>query len=106
MTSKREASIYKIVASIAVFAFIFIGWKYNNLINAYKTAEKEKVWFCKEYNKLKCNADQFLVHLQTDSLIMIEINELYEENERFASMLAEIENYPCGHAILEKLWNE
>lgn len=32
--------------------------------------------------------------------------ELWEENQTFSSMLAEIENEPGGHEILEKLWQK
>ena len=34
------------------------------------------------------------------------VDELADENKRFSSMLASIENEPGGHEILEKLWNE
>ena len=34
------------------------------------------------------------------------IKELEKENQRFSSMLAEIENEKGGHEILKKLWNK
>ena len=34
------------------------------------------------------------------------IDELFEENQKFGSMFAEIENEPGGHEMLKKLYNQ
>lgn len=44
------ASCYIVLISISIS---ILGQKYINLKKAYKKAEQEKVWYCKEYNKLK-----------------------------------------------------
>ena len=51
-----------------------------------------------------------LIEREIDVLIGVKerVNkkEYWEENQRFSSMLSQIENEPGGHEILQKLWNE
>lgn len=48
--------------------------------------------------------------MSEDSLTIKTMEEdyvyLFDENQIFSSMLAEIENEPGGHEILKKLWNK
>jgi len=48
--------------------------------------------------------------IEENNLVLEQIEEDYymvwEENQRFSSMLSQIENEPGGHEILQKLWNE
>jgi len=42
--------------------------------------------------------------LTNTSDLELEIERLFDENQIFTSMLAEIENEPGGHEILQRLW--
>ena len=86
-----------IVASI--FTVVLIASKYNNLKKAYVESERKKVEYCKTINEL-CRDTVALNILQKDYY------ELWDENQRFSSIFAEIENEPGGHEILNKLWNK
>ena len=61
---------------------------------------------CPQYTE---TLDSLKLRINTDSvtlgLMEYEYMILWEENQKFSSMLAEIENEPGGHEILEKLWN-
>lgn len=92
-----------VTITVIVFMITLFSVKYLNLRNAYHKAEKERVEYCKKYNELKCKMSEDSVAV---NLLEKDYYELWEENQRFGSMLGEIENYPCGHAILEKLWNK
>jgi len=84
-------------------ASLVITIKYINLKREYKKTEQDKVNWCKKYHHLK------QVH-ENDSLTIILMEkdyvEQWEENQIFSSMLSEIENEPCGHEVLQKLWKQ
>jgi len=58
MKPEKEKNIYQLVAIGCFFAFIFIGYKYSKLREVYHTAESDKVYYCKEYHKLKCEIER------------------------------------------------
>ena len=62
---------------------------------------------CPQYTE---TIDSLELRIHSDSVTMdlmeYEYSVLWEENQRFSSMLAEIEGEPGGHEILEKLWNK
>lgn len=62
---------------------------------------------CPQYTE---TIDSLELRIHSDSVTMdlmeYEYLVLWEENQRFSSMLAEIEGEPGGHEILEKLWNK
>ena len=62
---------------------------------------------CPQYTE---TIDSLELRIHTDSVTMdlmeYEYLVLWEENQRFSSMLAEIEGEPGGHEMLEKLWNK
>lgn len=84
-------------------ASLVIAIKYINLKREYKKTEQDKVDWCKKYHCLK------QTH-QNDSLTILQMEkdyvEQWEENQIFSSMLSEIENEPCGHEVLQKLWKQ
>lgn len=96
---KNKTSSNGIAAFIvtSILAFTFLAHKHNNLKKAYLKAEHDKVEYCKTVNEL-CKDTAASNILQKDYY------ELWEENQRFSSIFAEIENEPGGHEILEKLW--
>lgn len=51
--------------------------------------------------KKRISDDSIALKMYEEEYIM-----LWEENQRFSSMLAEIEGEEGGHEILKKLWNE
>ncbi len=63
-----------------------------------------------EVTDLKKEIEHLNKQIQIDSMTLDRANkdyyELWEENQIFSSMLAEIENEPGGHEILKKLWNK
>lgn len=60
ITPEKERSLYQLIAIGCLFAFLFIGYKYNNLKAAYQKAEQEKVYYCDEYHRAKCSIETFL----------------------------------------------
>ena len=62
---------------------------------------------CPQYTE---TIDSMQLRIDTDSvtigLMEYEYLILWEENQRFSSMLSQIENEPGGHEILTKLWQE
>ncbi len=50
--------------------------------------------------------DEELQLLESNVLMEETIDELFEENQKFGSMFAEIENEPGGHEMLKKLYNQ
>jgi hypothetical protein len=94
-TTKKYVAAF-IVGSI--FILTLTAHKYNSLKAAYERAEQDKVEYCEKYHEL-CKDTAATNLLQKDYY------ELWEENQRFSSMLSEIENEPGGHEILEKLWS-
>ena len=62
---------------------------------------------CPQYTE---TIDSLELRIHSDSVTMdlmeYEYLVLWEENQRFSSMLAEIEGEPGGHEILDKLWNK
>jgi hypothetical protein len=95
MKTEKERTLFQLLTYGCLFAFIYTGYKYVSLRSAYHEAESVKVYYCKEYHKLKCQA-------KSDSLI---IDDLYQENQTFTSMLGSIENEEGGHELLKKLWD-
>lgn len=65
---------------------------------------------CKQCSQYTQTIDSLELIIHTDSVTMdlmeYEYLILWEENQRFSSMLSQIENEPSGHEILQKLWNE
>ncbi len=63
-----------------------------------------------EVTDLKKEIEHLNKQIRIDSMTLDRANkdyyELWEENQIFSSMLAEIENEPGGHEILKKLWNK
>ena len=63
-----------------------------------------------EVTDLKKEIEHLNKQIQIDSMTLDRANkdyyELWEENQIFSSMLAEIENEPGGSEILKKLWDE
>jgi hypothetical protein len=57
MTKEQERSMYQIIAVLCFITCMFVTKKYVNLKHAYGKAESEKVYYCKEYNKLKCKIE-------------------------------------------------
>jgi len=62
---------------------------------------------CPQYTE---TIDSMQLRIDTDSvtidLMEYEYIQLWEENQRFSSMLAEIESQPGGPEMLERLWNK
>ena len=88
-----------VVAFIIAIIFIcmLMAHKYNNLKDAYSKAETNKVEYYKTVNALRKDT-------AASNILQKDYYELWEENQRFSSIFAEIENEPGGHEILEKLW--
>ena len=63
-----------------------------------------------EFNKLEnTNSDlhkKLAENLTHTADLEAEVERLFDENQIFTSMLAEIENEPGGHEILKKLWQD
>ena len=62
--------------------------------------------YSEQVKEIKVLESEQLELLETTELMGIQIDDLMEENQIFASMLSEIENEPGGHEILTKLYNE
>ncbi len=54
----KENTIYQLVAVLCFMAFIFTGYKYVNLRSTYQKAEQDKVYYCKEYHRMKCSINK------------------------------------------------
>lgn len=98
MKNKNTQTAVGAFIVVSIFAFVLIASKYNNLKKAYVESERKKVEYCKTVKEL-CKDTAASNILQEDYY------ELWEENQRFSSIFAEIENEPGGHEILEKLWS-
>ncbi len=65
---------------------------------------------CKQCPQYTETIDSMQLRIDTDSvtidLMEYEYTLLWEENQRFGSMLAEIESQPGGSEMLERLWNK
>jgi len=52
--SKTETNYYQLICVGLFIVMIACGYKYNNLKREYAKAEKEKIEFCKEVQRLNC----------------------------------------------------
>jgi len=89
-----------------IFAFSMIG--IAGAMKSCSTTKKAKPCTqCPSYTK---QIDSLKKKILIDSMTLEQANkdyyELWEENQIFSSMLAEIENEPGGHKILTKLWQK
>ena len=79
-------------------------------IKACNTTKNKGSKPCKECPQFTQQIDSLKKKIKIDSITLNQVNkdyyELWEENQIFTSMLAEIENEPNGHEILKKLWDE
>ena len=87
---------------IPMMAIIFLSFEGCNAPKKTKPCGQ-----CPQYTE---TIDSLELRIHTDSVTMdlmeYEYLVLWEENQRFSSMLAEIEGEPGGHEMLEKLWNK
>ena len=91
--------------AIAIGLLVYTEWKNR------KARPCENIFFsmqqCPEYTE---TLDSMQLRIDTDSvtidLMEYEYMLLWEENQRFSSMLAEIESQPGGPEMLERLWNK
>ena len=62
---------------------------------------------CPQYTQT-IDSLELIIHTDSVTIDLMEYEYLilWEENQRFSSMLSQIENEPGGHEILQKLWNE
>lgn len=88
---------------------ILIGFLFVMSFIIFRTNPK-KAKPCKQCPQYTQTIDSLELIIHTDSVTMdlmeYEYLILWEENQRFSSMLSQIENEPGGHEILQKLWNE
>ena len=100
----KNKIIILIVLSICLFSLT-----YSNLRDAYGKSEKEKLKYCIKYREQLERIECFIYEIQVKDSIINQMKEDYKEqwreNQIFSSMLAEIENEPEGHRIVEKLWS-
>lgn len=54
---RKENNIYVMVAVLCFGLMLFTGTQYIQLRQAYQISEHDKVQYCKEYWKLKCESD-------------------------------------------------
>ena len=90
---------------LVIFINILILFVAFKSCNTHKKAKP-----CKQCPQYTNTIDSLELIIHSDSITMdlmeYEYSVLWEENQRFSSMLSEIENEPGGHEILQKLWNE
>ena len=79
-------------------------------IMIYTCSTRKKTKPCTQCPQYTQNVDSLKSKIQDDSITMSMMETdyliIWEENQRFSSMLSEIENEPGGHEILKKLWDE
>lgn len=90
---------------ILLCTIVIIGLlTYNACVSSKKTKPCIQ---CPQYTKEIKKLEKVI---EENNLVLEQIEEDYymvwEENQRFSSMLSQIENEPGGHEILQKLWNE
>jgi hypothetical protein len=73
---------------IALFIFVAIGIKYNNLKTAYIKAEKEKVEYCEKYYEQKDLIEDLEYEIQMQDTV---IEFLNSDNQILSSFLAELD---------------
>ena len=105
MGNNNLANVLGFLLSLAVGLLVYTEWKKR------KARPCENIFFrvqqCSQHTQ---TIDSLELIIHTDSVTMdlmeYEYLILWEENQRFSSMLSQIENEPGGHEILQKLWNE
>ncbi len=95
----KDRTIITVFIVFSILTITIITLRYNNLKKAYIKAETDKVGYCKTINEL-CK------DTAANNLLRRDYYSLWEENQRFSSVFAEIENEPGGHEILKKLWSK
>jgi len=73
-------------------------------MSAYNKAQQERIKTLEDANT--CLMAEELQLIESNVLMEETIDELFEENQMFGSMFAEIENEPGGHEMLKKLYNQ
>ena len=101
---KKE--VLKIYTTLCFILVVFVGIMSFSMIVKTSNIGQLKM----EVGNLKKEIEHLNKQMSEDSLTIKTMEEdyvyLFDENQIFSSMLAEIENEPGGHEILKKLWNK
>jgi hypothetical protein len=97
--AKGFVNQYALVIILVITICCLLGY-----VSARNKAQQEYIRTLEDANRTLI--DEELQLLESNVLMEETIDELFEENQKFGSMFAEIENEPGGHEMLKKLYNQ
>ena len=97
--AKGFVNQYALVIILVITICCLLGY-----VSAHNKAQQKYIRTLEDANRTL--VDEELQLLESNVLMEETIDELFEENQKFGSMFAEIENEPGGHEMLKKLYDQ